>query len=331
MALVRRCTPVFLAFLLAAVSSAPAWALPDSTLSAYTAHLETLRSLLIDCRANPAACDANKVGSDETVHLDGLDAGANVNSFEARYGWLRESLKQAHDPAMKDRADELNSALARIQDALQNAKSAGGTAPVPFKDIAQARTNANAILGQPEFLTVSRQSLRDRILAHVLLWIDTLFGQVAEFGQRSPWIGPALEWGLIVLALTGLMLWAMRVLQRQRLKLQFEAARQTEPWETASLNWRTRAAEQAARQDWREAVHCLYWASIVMLEGQRLWLPNRSRTPREYVRLLEAGSQRWTLLRQQTQGFERIWYGLRPAQSDDYQNALQLHEELRTA
>jgi len=84
------------------------------------------------------------------------------------------------------------------------------------------------------------------------------------------------------------------------------------------------------RGDWRDAVHCLYWASIAALEGRRLWSPNRSRTPREYVRLLETGSSRWMLLRQQTQGFERIWYGLNGAAPRDYERALELHEGLRT-
>jgi hypothetical protein len=123
----------------------------------------------------------------------------------------------------------------------------------------------------------------------------------------------------------------MRVLQRQRMKVRIEAGRQVEPWEEASRNWREQAAEQASQQNWREAVRCLYWASIVVLEGRRLWTPNRARTPREYLRLLEAGSQRWSLLRNQTRGFERIWYGLNPAAAADYQAALEVHEQLRTA
>ncbi len=154
---------------------------------------------------------------------------------------------------------------------------------------------------------------------------------MARFGQRSPWIGPLLEWGLIALALVGLALWAMRALQRQRLAVRAEATRQIESWEDASRNWRSLAEEQAARHEWREAVHCIYWASIVMLEGRRFWSPNRSRTPREYVSLLETGSPRWNLLRQQTRGFERIWYGLNPAAEADYRQALELHEGLRSA
>ena len=102
-------------------------------------------------------------------------------------------------------------------------------------------------------------------------------------------------------------------------------------WEEAARNWRSLAEEQASRGDWRDAVHCLYWASIAVLEGRNLWAANRSRTPREYVRLLEAGSSRWMLLRQQTQGFEHVWYGLNEAAHQDYERALELHEGLRAS
>lgn len=329
MAFVRRNNRRFL-LLLMAVCFSQAAALPQSTLSAYTSHLESLRGLLDDCRANASACNPAKVGSDEQVNVAALNSGANVNSFEAHYDWLREALQQAHDPGMKNRDELLTSATGRIQESLQDAKTAA-LPPAASTEFAHARSSANAILDHPEFVTISRESIWDRVLARIYLWLDNLFGNVAKFGKRSPWIGPVLEWGLIILTFTGLALWAIRILQRQRLKVRMEATRQIEPWEEASRNWRAQAAEKAAQQNWREAVHCLYWASIVMLEGRRFWTPNRSRTPREYLRLLEAGSPRWSLLGQQTWGFERIWYGLYPAKSGDYENALHIHEQLRTA
>lgn len=328
MASVRRRNRLLLVLLFALGCSGSAAALPQSTLAAYTAHLQSLRSLVESCRVNVTVCDPDKIGSDERVNLSGLDADANVNNFDARYDWLRETLRQAHDPAMKDRTGALDSAMTRLQESIDEAQTSKST---PAKDFGHARASANAILRHPEFVTVTEQSLWDRIAARIFLWLNKFFSGIGRFGERSPWIGPFFEWGLIVLALTGLAVWAMRVLQRQRLKIAMQAERQIEPWEEASRNWRAQAAEQAAKQDWREAVHCLYWASIVMLEGRRFWTPNRSRTPREYVRLLEAGSQRWTLLHRQTQSFERIWYGLLPAQPDDYETALQMHEQLRTA
>ena len=302
-----------------------AHALSRSTMAQYQAHLEQLHTLVASCETAAAACDAKAVGEDEQVELAGLGVGANVNSFEAHYDWLRDALTSARNAGDKLRADKLQAAKARLNTALSEASGEGAAGP----GIAIARQKADAILGNPEFATVHEDSIWDRVWAHVLYWLDRLFNSVARFGTRSPWIGPVIEWGLIGLALVGLAVWAMRVLQRQRLAVRVEAERQIEPWEEAARNWRTLAEEQAASGNWREAVHCLYWASIAVLEGRRMWTPNRSRTPREYVRLLEAGSSRWRLLRQQTQGFEHIWYGLRDAAKQDYERALALHQQLK--
>lgn len=304
-----------------------ALALEQSSLDAYRTHLENLHALVQRCETQASACDASAVGSDEQVQLQGLGVGANANSFEAHYGWLRDVLRSAQNAGDKNRGDELRAAEARLDEALSEAS---GQSPTRT-DVAAARRHADAILGHPEFVTVTEDSIWTKLLAWIFLWLDKIFGHVAAFGGRSPWIGPVMEWGLIGIALVGLVLWAMRVLQRQRLAVRMEAARQFEPWEEAARNWRALAEEQALNGNWREAVHCLYWASIAVLEGRRMWVPNRSRTPREYVRLLEAGSTRWRLLRQQTQGFEHVWYGLHDAAQKDYERALELHEGLRAA
>jgi len=317
---------VFLTTFLLVALPTPAVALKQSSLGDYTSHLQALRALVQRCEASGVACDSSQVGDDDQVKLDGLGVGSNVSQFEARYDWLRNALKAAQDAKAKDRGANLKAAEARLHDALREA----GARP-ESNQFAGARQKADAILGHPEFVTVNEQSIWNKIIARLLLWLDSLFTHVASFGRRSPWIAPLLEWGLIALALAGLLLWAMRALQRQRLAVRAEATRQIEPWEEVSRNWRNLAEEQAARQEWRDAIHCLYWASIAILEGRRFWSPNRSRTPREYVALLEPGSQRWSLLSRQTRGFERIWYGLNPANASDYRIALELHEQLRAA
>jgi hypothetical protein len=312
--------------LVAALSAVPSFALQPISLPEYTAHLEALRGLVQKCQASASACDPAKVGSDDQVTLQSLGSGANVNQFEVRYDWLRNILKQAHDPAAKNRDSDLAAAARHIEGALRDATGQPNTT-----DFADARRRTDVILDHPEFVTVNDPSIWGKLIAGFFLWLDSLFTNVAKFGHRSPWIGPLFEWGLVSLALTGLALWAMRVFQRQRLAVQVESGRQLEAWEEASRNWRNLAEENAGRQEWREAIHCLYWASIVMLEGRRFWTPNRSRTPREYVALLESGSPRWNILRQQTHSFERIWYGLNPAARHDYLSALELHEQLRSA
>jgi hypothetical protein len=325
MASVTRKIPL-VALLMLVLPAVPALALRQSNMAEYTAHLESLRALVERCQATATACDVAQVGDDDRVTLQSLGSGANVNEFELRYDWLRAALKAAGDAKASGRERGLSAALSRIDDALRESGAKSGDA-----GFSEARHRADSILSHQEFVTVKEQSIWDKLIARFFLWLDSLFTDVARFGRRSPWIGPLFEWGLIALVLAGLALWAMRALQRQRLAMRVEATRQIESWEEATRNWRSLAEEQAARYEWREAVHCIYWASIVMLEGRRFWSPNRSRTPREYVALLETGSLRSNLLRQQTRGFERIWYGLNPAAEADYRQALELHEGLRSA
>jgi hypothetical protein len=158
-----------------------------------------------------------------------------------------------------------------------------------------------------------------------------LFDGVSQFGKRSPWLVPLVEWSSITLSAAGLLAWMLRTIQRQRLAVRIESGASVEVWQKESDNWAELARSEAARQDWRAAVHCLYWATIVMMEGRKMWRQNRARTPREYLLLLEPGSRMQQALRSLTQLFERIWYGLRPAAESDYANALVLFEELRSA
>ena len=50
--------------------------------------------------------------------------------------------------------------------------------------------------------------------------------------------------------------------------------------------WLKDAQAMAAKGQWREAIHFIYWASIARLESRRLWPADRARTPREYLALL---------------------------------------------
>jgi hypothetical protein len=198
-------------------------------------------------------------------------------------------------------------------------------------DFVTARKDANTILLGREFNTSSEPSLRDRIMAILYHWLDRLLSRVAVFGSHSPWIAPLLEWILASIACALLLVWAFRTLRRQRVRIQLDAVRKIEQTDERVLNWMREAEEHAQREHFRDAVHCLYWASIATLEGRRLWQPDRARTPREYLRLLDPASAIAPLLRRQTFSFESIWYGLRPAARLDYDHALDLHRRLRSA
>ena len=321
----RLCLTGVLLIPISAVSQVQAGAAQETadlhsvTAAGYSGHLESLKALVAACEKKSTECDSKKVGADERIEGGG---------FQTHWSWLRDVLSSAHNPELPDRAALLQQAAARLN---EDAILADRSNVQPVDAFQRARKKADDVLSRPEFRTVTEHSYLERVIARFWQWVGNVFSGVSRFGKRSPWLVSVMEWGAITLAAAGLMTWVFRTMQRQRLAVRIEASASAEIWQKESDNWAELARAEAAKQNWRAAVHCLYWAAIVMLEGRRLWRQNRARTPREYVLLLEPGSGMQQSLRRLTQIFERIWYGLRPAAESDYASALRLFDELRSA
>ncbi|GGA73181.1 hypothetical protein GCM10011507_25990 [Edaphobacter acidisoli] len=295
-------------------------AAPGSTISSfadYTAHLDSLREVILLCRNDAAQCQSSKVGADQRIEPEG---------FTAKYGWLRDAIDRSKDKALKDRDAILDSALTRVgveeSEAHQNADAAG---------FDNARRVANDILATPEFQRVQGPSWWEQKELAFWRWADRLFGDVSDAAGRNPWLRPVILWGMLVLAIAGLFVWARRAFQRQRFVVRVEGQGTSMIASGSSPDWTALAQQYSAEENWREAVHCLYWASIVMLEGRGIWRRGVARTPREYLLLLRSGSAQQTALRQLTSLFERVWYGKHPIGKGDYNSALALFDALRSA
>jgi hypothetical protein len=284
----------------------------------YQAHVRSLQELVQACATNTSGCDATKVGDDDRV--DALH-------FQMRWGWLRQTLTDAHDAKPAARGKLLQRATARLEEISK--ENTQPSDPDRAKQFAKARVDADDILDSAEFRDVEQQSWWDRQLARFWLWVQLALGGMAGLGKIAPWLGRLLEWLLFGSAAVGLLLFVRRNLQRQRLAVAFNTQVSELIWKRESADWAAQAEASARAGDWRDAVHSLYWATIVMLEGRRAWRHNPTRTPREYVRLLKAGSAQQGALRGLTQIFERLWYGLREASPADYERARSLYESLR--
>lgn len=316
--------------LLLALCSAEALALPavtplqpplrDTTLEGYRSHLNSLGELVRACSADAKACDPARVGDDDKVQTPG-------ESFQERYGWLRSLLKDAQSSALKDRATLLDEASSRLTEEL----AGSGAGSQPQADFGAARQRANTILAQPEFRIVGGESWLDRKTAQFWQWFYRIFSATSEFGQRQKWLGPVLEWGFVGIAVVLVLVWVVRTVQRERLAISLGGAIATKEWQKESDDWAELARAEAAKGNWRDAIHCLFWASIVVLEGRKLWRRDETRTPREYVELLERNSPQQRALRSIARVFERTWYGLRDAGEAEYQAVLANVEELRRA
>lgn len=197
------------------------------------------------------------------------------------------------------------------------------------------RTLAEQILRRPEF-TPSRPPSPLRLLRQrAAEWLQRLLLRLLRSAGNHPIGGMILFW----LLLAGAVLWLGLSLFRYWAKRARLEGLQTTGSLTVTRTWQEwiRAARLAAdRGDFREAVHSVYWASILFLEIEGVVKHDSARTPREYVRLLDAAGaseaapqkNRREMLGVLTARLERVWYGFRPAGPEDWRECLQKLESM---
>jgi hypothetical protein len=158
-----------------------------------------------------------------------------------------------------------------------------------------------------------------------------LFGEMAQY----PIGGQVLFWAIVVLCVGFLALWVFRfTVSRDRIEAlpPGHVVAPSRTWQ----EWIRVARMAASRNDFREAIHAAYWAGIARLEDTGMLPKDRTKTPREYLRLISqpargelmppaAYRQPLTVL---TSRLERTWYGNRPASGDDFRDTLEQVEAL---
>jgi hypothetical protein len=297
--------------------------LKDVSVEGFRAEVARMQGVVAQCAASAAACDADSVGDD--VRVGDVAKGG----YEQHWDWLRGALKDAKTAKADARARMLREAGEQLA-AMARESAAGGEPPsAAQREFAHQRAVADAVLAKPEFLRDTGPTWWDRLKARMFGWLQRFFEGVQGVGEAAPWLGTLLEWLCFVGAAVGLLFLLLRNVARQRLRVALggEALRGS-AWDKEASDWSAWAQEHAQAGEWREAVHCLYWAAIVSLEARRAWRHNPTRTPREYVRLLKPGSAQQQGLRRLTQIFERVWYGLRAANEGEYAEARALYERL---
>jgi hypothetical protein len=290
----------------------------------FAAHLHRLEAQVEACKTLAKACGTD-AGPDDKI------TSSPAGEYTVRWNWLRDALKDAGTSSPEQRADAMEKSAARLKEIAAETGVAQNAESRLHRDAddAAVRQKTTEILSRPEFNRKARPpSLWERLLARLQRLLSIFFGGVGELGAKAPWLGAMLEWVLFLGAAVVLMLMVLRIFARQRMQVAMAVATQAGVWSREAQDWAAEAERWAQLQEWREAVHCLYWAAIVRLEARRAWRHNPSRTPREYVRLLKPGSAQQSALRTLTGIFERVWYGLRDAQAADYQRARTLFDGL---
>jgi hypothetical protein len=326
----------------------------DVTLSQYRQHLEQLEGVVNDCAAQqklksppPAgdnACDPNRVGPDDRV--SGAIAG-DSQPREVRYGWLRVLLARAGSKPGAAQSDSgrlipratapppaLDVLFGEARKRLETDEKQALSPELANATYAAERQSLAGILSQKAYKGVTEVSQRERFLEWLDGMLDRFLGSLVRYGSRSRWIGWTLL-GLLLLGIATGLVWAfLRIERASRLKLvpdDFEPA-QGAPSAREWQLWLKDAEGMAAKAQWRDAIHFLYWAAISRLESnvgsRRPWPADRARTPREYLGLMPGSDPRTQSLTALTRSFERTWYGGRSAASGDFQSAMELAASL---
>jgi hypothetical protein len=191
--------------------------------------------------------------------------------------------------------------------------------------ISTATADLNQVLKGQEFTGLRGptrlQILEARIGDWISGWLIRLLSHV-HIGVKT---GNALAWMVIVLAFALICYWVYRTVSRRVAMDELPVTSSASP--SDARLWVREAMAAADRGDYREAVHCAYWAAIARLEDLKLLKRDRARTPRESLKLLTDYPAEQNSLRDLTGRFELIWYGYSPASQTDWSAAKNLLEK----
>jgi hypothetical protein len=191
------------------------------------------------------------------------------------------------------------------------------------------------ILMRREFSGLRTASARDLLRDRINAWIERIFEWIfGHIGRHET--GAKVFFELLLLAA---VIWLGALLVRfwiRRARIDEFQAPQSIPIARSWQEWIRAAREASDRGDYREAVHSTYWAGIAYLESTEVIEPDRTRTPREYVRLLSKPrpdilislEKPRVALAALTARLEQVWYGQRPASHDDFVESMQQIEGL---
>ena len=294
---------------------------PQQSLSLreYVTELDRCSSVLNTSPTNPSAIHELRttLPASWTVTADGV--GYSVST-----GWLTGALAGIEkDPGAN------SDALAQIRDKLQTYRESAQAleSSMASQNLAQSRSRLYSILSAREFRGQRGPTWLDALKARVWSWIvrqlERIFGHLG--GSKT--IGNIVAWTVIILACLLLVFWALRFLMRGGSRSEMDLSGAT-PVNRDWHRWLRDARAAAGRGDYRAAIHAAYWAAIVRMEETNSLPEDRSRTPRESLRLIRQESADYAPLLQLTQRFELVWYGYRSATDADWSDAMQQLESL---
>ncbi len=301
----------------AAAKSPPAPALPLN-LAAYTAELARWDVALSRWHDHPEETRSlrQQLPPVWTVVSDG-------QRFEVSTDWLFAGLETLEkNPKAPPRLLQARIEAMRREAAEFARTSARADAPV--------RQKLNEILARREFRSVHGPTLLDQLRERAIGWLSDLLEWLAGRMAGHLLMTRVSFWVFLLLAGGTLLVWMVRRLLQRPATLALGLTSAV----PAAATWQEmarQAREAAERADFREAIRFAYWSGIYRLEELGLWTVDRTRTHREYLRLIGRDRPQREPLAALTRQFELAWYAAQPSSADDFQSVMTHVEQLGCA
>jgi hypothetical protein len=179
------------------------------------------------------------------------------------------------------------------------------------------RKRLDQMLSAPEFDRVRGPTALDLLKQRIQAWIGKLLRKINPKIPDVQDLGQWFVWGMIALASAIAVVWLYRVSQQNM----GTGTREILPFRPSTRNWRewlSDARARAAAGEWRDAVHFGFWAAVSRLESEGVWPPDKTRTPREYLKAIPGSSLAKEPFAAMTRRFEASWYGSCPTTEADF-------------
>ncbi len=248
---------------------------------------------------------------------------ANGQLFCVSTDWLQTGI-QALEKDQRASSRVLRERLEALR------REAAELAREPQRSDGSVRPKLNAILARREFRDVHAPTWFERLQERIGQWLGDLIEWLRGRLSGYPIVARSIFWAILVLAAGALLVWMVRRLLRRHDALRLDLA--ASPLADSGWQQIARAASEAAgRGDWREAIRLAYWSGIYRLEELGVWTVDRTRTHREYLRLIRRDQPQWEPLAALTRQFELAWYAAQPSSAQDFQAAMTRVEKLGCA
>jgi hypothetical protein len=290
--------------------------LPFFDLKGYVAELDRWSAAASRLKLHPEeATDlAKNLPATWPVTVDG-------QHYSVSTAWLGDSLASLHSkPWLADRyTREMKMRLEtlRAQASALSEADAAKAGPDPVA----ARQRLDQVLGRYEFRGLRGPGWLDGVHERIGIWLGELERRVASRLGGHPRAFRGSMWAIAIIAAAGFMAWLMRSFLRRPIGAALELKGPIRVVR-GSRDWAHEALEASRGGNYRDAIRLAYWAGVYRLAELGFWHVDRTRTHREYLRLLpealDAGKRR-SALAEVTTRFERVWYGKQAASRDDFQ------------